>query len=475
LQQKLAEALTGAIRRGVLNPGARLPSERSLADALRLSRTTIVAAYDALRDEGWLESRSGSGTWVSMKSASVSAARSAAQAQSLAGSPLLALLAHPNRESIVDLAMGSPLPLRDFPFDRFEIPDNEYRAMVEDRMYYPLGMPPLREAVAGYYRQRGVATSSEQILITNGAQQGLALVASLFLQRGDAALVEDPMYFGVLDILRAAGARIGSLPVGPNGVSPGVLRDRISASAARLVYLTPTFQNPTGTVVPQPARKEICRIAAELGAPIVEDEVMAELALDGPLPLPIAAYGSQSRNAPDAPVFTIGSLSKLVWPGLRVGWVRAAEPWIERLARLKNAMDLGSPLLTQAIGVRVLGAIDQARQLRRAELRLKRDRAVALFRKYLPEWSFRVPSGGAFLWLKLPSGYAVEFGQVALRHGVVIVAGSHMSASDQHGQYVRVPFLADAEAMEAGVRRLASAWREYRSSDRRDAARVGLV
>jgi DNA-binding transcriptional MocR family regulator len=469
LQQKLARALMQAIRRGIVNPGVRLPSERTLARVLRLSRTTIVAAYDALRESGWLESRTGSGTWVSAKSNTVAASRSATQAGSLADSPLLALMTHRDDADIIDFAMGSPLPLRDLPLDLFKIPEDEHRAMVRDRLTYPLGIPALREAVADYYCKRGLPTVSEQILVTNGAQQGLALAAALFVQRGDAVLVEDPMFFGVLDILRVAGARISSLPVGPEGVVPAVLRDRITATAARLVYLTPTFQNPTGSVMPRAARKEVCRIASGLGVSVVDDEVLSELVLDGAQPLPIAAHGA------DAPVIAVGSLSKLVWIGLRVGWVRASEPLIERLARLKSAMDMGSPLLTQAIAVRLLGAVEQARRLRRAELRPKRDALAAMLREHLPDWRFRVPAGGAFLWVNLPSRDAREFAQVALRHGVVLVAGPIMSAGEQHAQRIRLPFLATIPTLTAGVRRLAAAWREYRATDRSKAPRVGMV
>jgi DNA-binding transcriptional MocR family regulator len=145
--------------------------------------------------------------------------------------------------------------------------------------------------------------------------------------------------------------RIASLPVGTNGVSPSVIRDRISATSARIVYLTTTFQNPTGSVMPRSARKEISRIASELGVPVIDDGALADLNIDGLPPPPLAT------DNPDALVLTIGSISKLICSGLRVGWVRAPEPIIQRLARLKSAMDLGSPLLTQAIAARLLGVV----------------------------------------------------------------------------------------------------------------------
>ncbi len=462
LLQKLARGLMDAIRKGAVHPGIRLPSERSLAQALSISRTTVVGAYDALRESGWLESRTGSGTWVCESSAAVAAARGAARASALAGSPLFGLLAHGHDEDILDFAMGSPMPLRELAMDRFTLPPEEFAALVHDHLYYPLGLPIAREAVASYYCKAGLRTRPEQVLIANGAQHAIALCAALYVQRGDSVLVEDPAYFGALDAFRVAGARVSPLPVGPGGVPIGVLRERIVATAARLVYLNPTFQNPTGAVMPIAVRKEVARIASELAVPVIDDGTLADLSLDGPTPPLIASY------APSAPVITIGSLSKLAWPGLRVGWVRAPEPMIERLARLKSANDLGSPLLTQAIAARLLGSIEQVRLLRRHQLKPRRDLMASLLREFLPDWRFRAPAGGLFLWVKLPAGDSREFAQVALRHGILILPGPTMSATEQHAPFIRLPFLAEEEMLRTGVRRLSAGWRDYLASGRSD-------
>jgi DNA-binding transcriptional MocR family regulator len=141
--------------------------------------------------------------------------------------------------------------------------------------------------------------------------------------------------------------------------------------------------------------------------------------------------------------------------------VRAPEPIIGRLARLKSANDLGSPLLTQAIAVRLLAAMDQIRVLRRHELRPRRDLMAGLLREFLPDWKFRVPPGSLFLWVKLPAGDSREFAQVALRHGALILPGPAMSTVGQHASFIRLPFLAEDEILRAGVRRLSAAWREY--------------
>lgn len=457
LHTQLTTALRNAIRNGAPAPGSRLPSERDLADALAISRTTVVAAYDALREESWVESRRGSGTYVNSRSPGVWAARQAAHSGALAGSPLLHMLGH-SGEDVIDFALGAPQPLTTLPGHLFNLTPEEQQSAMQDRHYYPLGLPALRAAIAGYYTRKGLNTSIEQILITTGAQQGISLAAAMLLQRGDTVLVEDPCYFGALDTFRALGVRMFPLPVQANGVSPAVVRDRAGASAARMIFVTPTYQNPTGVVMPESARKELGRIAADRGIPVVEDVSLAELVLEGKPLAPIAAC------VPGAPVVTISSISKLMWSGIRIGWIRASEPLIEKLARLKAAWDLSSPVITQMLAVRWIAAIDQAAADRRKQWLPQRDALAEALAARLPDWSFRLPSGGLFLWVRLPSGDVREFAQVALRHGVVILPGTAMSVAEAHSDRVRIPFLADPKTLRLGVDRLASAWGEYTAS-----------
>jgi DNA-binding transcriptional MocR family regulator len=460
LQQKLARALMEVIRHGEIAPGVRLPSERALAAALTISRTTVVAAYDALRELGWLESRAGSGTWVCVRSAAVAAARHSAHDSVLAASPLLGLLDQRGDNDIVELALGTPFPLPEMPAERFVLPATEHAAMLQDRGYYPFGLPPLRAAIAAEFGKVGLPTRRDQVLVTNGAQHALMLCAMLCLQRGDTALLEDPAYFGAIDACRAVGARLATVPVGPGGAAPSAIRGRIAATGARLVYLTTTFQNPTGGVMPLAARKDMARVVADFGVTVVDDRTMADLVLEGTPPPPLAAFSGEQ------PVLTIGSLSKLLWPGLRVGWIRGPEPLIQRLARLKSAMDLGSPITTQAVAVKLFERLDEVRVLRRQQLKPRRDFLVERLRDRLSEWTFRVPSGGLFLWVKLPAGDAREFAQFAARHGVVVLPGSTLSADESHTAYLRLPFLADVDTLARGVDRLARAWRLWQAVPR---------
>ena len=457
LHRQLTGALMDAVRQGGLAPGVRLPSERALAKALSISRTTVVAAYDDLREAGWLESRHGSGTWIRSGSPAVAMARSAAHASTLNANPMLSLLVDRGADDVIDFGLGSPLALAELDADRFVLPKDEYDALMRERFHYPLGAPGLRQTIADRYSDEGLPTTVDQVLVTNGAQHAIALSAAVWLQRGDTALVEDPTYFGAIAAFRTAGARLASLPVRAGGVDPAMLRDRLPSTAARLVYLASGCHNPTGAVMPVTSRKQIARIAADSGVPIIDDRTLADLVLDGsPLP-PLAVH------APNAPILTVGSLAKLIGPSLRIGWIRAPEPLIQRLARFKAAIDLGSPLIAQAIAARLIRMTDDVRRFRQRELRPRRDLLASLLRAHLPEWTFSTPAAGLFLWVTLPGGDAREFAQVALRHGVVIVPGPHMSADEHHARCIRITFLWDAETLTAGVARLCAAWQHYQS------------
>ena len=464
IHARLSTGIREAIERGLLIPGARLPSERDLAVALSVSRNTVVAAYNALRDDGWLESKTGNGTWIRHESRGVRDAQEDVRIERLAHSNLLGVL-DPGETSL-DFATGTPWPLRGFPPEALVLTPQENERLLATRHYYPFGLPALRQAVAARYSVAGLPTAADDILITTGAQQAIMLIGDLFLQRGDTALVEDPCYFGALEVFRGLGARVHTVEVGKEGVDPGVLRNALAALSPRLVYLTPTFQNPTGTVMPAAARREIVQAAAQRATPLIDDQTLADISLDpgAAEPRPLAAWDTNGT------VLSVGSLGKLMWAGLRIGWVRAARHLIDRLVRLKMANDLGTPLPTQVLAVKLLAFHGEARRLRAAELSAKRDLVVQLIREQLPDWEFDVPKGGLFLWIRLPGGDSAELAQEAMRHRLVLLPGSNMSAEERHGDMLRVPYLLDEGELREGVRRLTAAWGEYRKGARRRGA-----
>jgi DNA-binding transcriptional MocR family regulator len=466
LHRRLESALEKAIRQGILLPGTRVPAERKLAEALALSRTTVVTAYNNLRTEGWLESRLGSGTWIATGRAAH--ARQSAHALALEGSSLVNLLSA-NDSAAVDFAVATPKPLAGLPRSLYSISPEVQEALLAERNYMPYGLPALKDAIARYYGQMGIPTDTEQILVTAGAQQAISLVTGLYVQRGDAVLAENPTYFGALQSFRLAGARVVGLSVGARHVSPAALRDRILVHGPHLVYVTPTHQNPTGVVMPEAARRDIARLSEEFAIPVAEDCSLADLEIDAKAPKPITAY------APNGNVLSIGSLSKLYWAGLRIGWVRASAGVIAQLARMKSTTDLGSPLVTQVLGSQLLSALPQAKTLRREQLAAGRDLLAELLRSHIPEWTFHLPTGGLCLWIRLAGYDARHFTQFAARFGVAVTQGSVFATDDTQNEFLRIPFLLEEEAMTTGVLRLQSAWNEFRATASVETPRAGNI
>jgi DNA-binding transcriptional MocR family regulator len=470
LYRRLADALRAAIERGEVEVGTRLPPERIMARHLSVSRTTVVQAYDLLRNDDWLESRQGSGTWVRRTPPSalgVATWTAPGPAPLLKRDSILAsLTGHANH---VDLTCACLPPLPGLVEESVASTADALRAATQDHGYSALGLPTLRRAIARHLERRGLATAEGQILVTSGAQQAIALVGALFLRPHELALVESPTFLGALDALGASGATLAPLPVASDGVRLEALRDAVRQRPARLLYLTPTYHNPTGTTLAEGARREIARIVLDAQLPLLEDESLVDIALAGAPPPSIAAL------APRAPVISIGSLSKLCWGGLRIGWIRAPEPVLMRLASLKVASDLGSSMLSQVVAVQLLERADEVRRLRRAQLLRQRDALAAELTRSLPEWSWSLPEGGLSMWVRLPHGDASEFAQVALRHGVSLLPGTVLSAGGGHPQHLRLVYVHEPSLLAQAVERLARAWQAYAPTALPAAHQLGVI
>jgi DNA-binding transcriptional MocR family regulator len=450
LYARLAAALTRAAQDGTVEPDSRLPSERTLADQLAVSRSTTIAAYRALRASGWAKSRRGSGTRVVRPDGPPGQRVTGATAPD----QLPSLFAGIPESECVDLSIAAPV-CPPIPTDElFSIPESLRLELRHHPGYTHLGLPALREAIAARYSARGFPTTAREVLITSGAQQAIALVASTWVRNGDAVVLEEPAYFGALDAFRAVGARLVGVPVERNGVSPTALRQRIQESRARLAFVVPTFQNPTGAVVPASNRRDIAAMAEELGVMIVEDLCVDEVGFDDTLRAPIASYPTGGT------VVTIGSLSKVVWGGLRIGWVRGPAELIAELARTKSVADLGSSMISQAVATQIVERLDDLRALRRAELRQQLEVLESALSAALPAWTWVRPSGGLYLWVKTSLADTRALAPLALRAGVRILPGPTMSSQGGFGPWLRVPFVAAPDVLRLGVIRLAEAARQ---------------
>jgi DNA-binding transcriptional MocR family regulator len=464
--RRLAGAIRGRAAAGGLPVGARLPAERALAGALGVSRTTVVAAYELLRRDGWLESRRGSGSRVTR-----SGVRRAPDRSEHGGFERSTVL-----RSLVE-ASGSRIEFMGLHLPAAAPYVNEALAHVKEDVspltthhgYWPMGLPALRKAIAAHLTRSGIPSRVEEILVTHGAQEAIALTAALFLGPGRTVILEDPTYVGAIDVFAAAGARLVSFPVGELGIPLDLLREALAREAPSLIYLMPTFQNPTGVVMPESHRREIARMAAERGIPILEDDALANLDLGQRPPPPISSF------APSAPILSAGSLSKLMWGGLRAGWIRAPEQLIARLARRKALGDLGNSAVSQALAARLLPRAGEIRESRRRQIAERLAVMEEEMARLLPDWTWRRPGGGLSLWVRLPRGDAAEFARVALRHGVSVLPGATCSPSNGCSEFLRIPYVLEPEKIREGVGLLARAWSAYAPAQRKERAALEVL
>ena len=453
LYRRVAAAIRDAIHAGYYEPGSALPAERRLASTLSVSRITVVAAYDLLREEGLVERRRGSGTRVVERPPGADPWVGTGIRQ-LMGNPALA-------------ATDAQTPLEGINFSVAALPApaavaeaaaaaaaHDVASMLTGFGYEPYGYPPLRRAIADHYSVRGLPTSPNEILVTTGAQQAISLLASLLAGPGSVAVIEDPTYAGVLDACRAVGATPLGAPVDAGGVQVGPLADIVRRAAPKFIYLIPSYHNPTGVALDASRAEQIAHLAARFQVPLIDDQSLTGLGWSDSAEPPALANVS-----PELAV-TVGSLSKVVWGGLRVGWIRAPARLIDKLVRLKSSIDLGNPLLSQAVAARLMPDIEAIAAKRRADLARHYDLLADALRAELPDWAWTRPSGGLSVWIRAP-GLEPAFTAFAQRHGVGIAPGTAFSASGGHQDRLRLTLGNDDDAIAAGIRALAAAWHAW--------------
>jgi DNA-binding transcriptional MocR family regulator len=277
---------------------------------------------------------------------------------------------------------------------------------------------------------------------------------------GDRVLVESPVYPNAADALRRSGARLRPAPVDPDGWDLDATTALLRQTAPRLAYLIPDFHNPTGHLMTDPERQQYAAALRRAHTVPVIDEAHQPLALEGQsMPRPFAAH--------DHDAVTIGSASKGFWGGLRIGWIRAPHSLMERLTRTRVSLDLGAPVLEQLVLVQLLAASEPVLEANRTRLRQQRDALVAGVRDRLPDWRFRVPTGGLALWCQLPEPLATAVAVEAEQHGVVVAPGPVFAVEGGLDRFIRIPWTRPADELAAAVEVLAEAWSTVRSRPRR--------
>jgi 2-aminoadipate transaminase len=358
---------------------------------------------------------------------------------------------------IISLAGGLPSP-DSFPVEAMQVASERVlREMPHEALQYAAseGYAPLREWVAAHMGAQGLDVDPGQVLITTGSQQGLDLVGKVLIDAGSTVAVEAPTYLGALQAFAPYEPELVSVPCDDDGPLPGELG---IARGARFLYLLPNFQNPSGRCMSALRRAQLADAAREIGLPIVEDNPYGDLWFDAPPPPPLAA------RVPANSVY-LGSFSKVLAPGLRLGYVIAPKALFPKLLQAKQAADLHSPGFNQRVVHEVIrdGFLNDHVPTVRARYKAQRDTMRAALERLMPAGCrWRVPAGGMFFWLELPEGSdALALLPKAVERGVAFVPGAAFFADAPKANTLRLSFVTVAPALiERGIERLAAALRE---------------
>ncbi|MFI7317630.1 PLP-dependent aminotransferase family protein [Streptomyces venezuelae] len=385
----------------------------------------------------------------------------AARAAAVGGSPVRDILAVTARPEVINFAGGLPAPGL---FDGEGIAA-AFRAVLEETPERALqyatteGEPALRTVIAARTTARGLPTDADDVLVTTGSQQALSLLATALVEPGDTVLVENPCYLAALQAFAFAGARVVPVPCDEAGIDPAALDDLVALHRPKLLYTVPTFQNPTGRTLPAGRRAAIARIAERLGLWIVEDDPYGELRFEGERAPWIATYpGAGDRTV------LLSSFSKVMAPGLRLGWLRAPAGLLRACAVAKQAADLHTPTVNQLAAARYLADRDLDAHVARVTgvYRERRDAMLAGLADALPDGSSWIrPEGGMFVWAKLPGGHdTTELLRTVITHDVAYVPGAPFFAGEPDRSTLRMCFVTQSpDEIAEGLRRLGAALR----------------
>lgn len=458
LYQQLRHQLAHLIVSKKLAPGTRLPASRELAAHLRVNRATVASAYDRLVAEGWARSRVGQGTFVTGSSASAAPARfrwPLSRAMEAVGRQRRHVTPHTDHPDPVDFA--SLVPDEElFPIEPFrEVLNHALQLEGKHLLQYgPVaGYLPLRQYIAARLSDRGVGATARDVQIVNGSQQGLDLVFRALVDPGDQVAVESPTYSVVLPVLAQYQARLLEIPMTLRGMDLESFGAALERGNVKLLYTMPTFHNPTGITTDRESRKSLLELAERYRVPIIEDDFESDLRFDGEALPPLKALDEAGL------VLYLGTFSKGLFPGLRLGWIVAPPDVVEPLSRTKMFSDYHSSLLLQAAVLEFCqrGHYDEhLRQLSGIYREKSRVLVESMARHFPEEVSWTEPQGGYAFWITLPeavSSQALLAESAPL--GVVFTPGSHFFATDGGDRHLRLSISrVPVERIEEGVRQL---------------------
>lgn len=427
---ELADRVRALILDGRLTVGERLPSERALAFELHRSRSTTTRVYDLLARDGYVSRVHGGSTRVALPNAG--------------SSPVDA-----DDGSLIDLSIAS-MDSTPGLYDATVRSLPRLAALRGTSGYSLRGLPELRDAVAQRFRERGVPTDADQIIITSGALNALNLVLATLGHRGERALVEQPTFPHAREALHHHGYRMLPTPVDIDGWDERHLTETLLHGRPHVAYLIPDFHNPTGATLPDSSRARIATTARNVGTHVIVDETTAELDIDrGWAPLPFAAFSPE--------VITVGSMSKIAWGGLRIGWIRAERPLVSRFLAARPTFELGTALLEQCIAIELLQDMSALTAHVSSRLRLGRE-AVATGLARIGGIAMPRTPGGLSTWLDLGAPVSTAVSLAARDHGLFLPPGPRFATGGVLERRVRIPITLSPERTAQALERLGSAW-----------------
>jgi DNA-binding transcriptional MocR family regulator len=431
----LASGLRLLVVDGRVPVGAQLPSERALADALRVSRTTVTAAYTQLRDDGYLQARRRARSTTSLP-----------LNERAHDHPVSAPL------SLAEAALSAPAAAT---MEAFTHAARQVAPHLHDIGIELTGVLELRQAIAERYCARGLPTEPDEIMVTSGALHGIGLILATYTQPGDRVLIEQPTYHGAIAAIAAAGAR--PVPVGmtEDGWELDAVQSALRQLAPSLAYLIVDNHNPTGLSLPEAGRERLAQVITETRTRTIIDETMCDLWLDQPQPPPLAAYRQSRKDL----VITVGSVSKSFWGGLRVGWIRAERSTLASIAAVRPSVDMGTAIIDQLASAYLLSRADELLPERRELLRARRSLVKSLLQEQLPDWTAGSGLGGMSLWMRLPVPMSSALSAAASRRGLVIPAGPRFGVDGTLERFIRVPYTQPEDRLHESIEVLAEAWR----------------
>lgn len=478
LYKQIEAYLRQAIGTGSLAPGARLPATRQLARGLGVNRMTVETAYAELRADGLIVSRMGSGSYVQMQARLLpmpqdeDTPRAWPEWQTNLPKRTLSFSTAGMRQALALGMHPDPVDLSSGAGDPKLFPNTAFRKAIQDALRAggsaaldygdQSGYLPLRRVFADMLISQGLYARPDSILVTSGAQQAIQLVARLLTAPGDAVVVEQPTYSSVLQLFRMLGLSIIGIPVDERGMQTDGLDEILVRHRPKLIYTMPTFHNPTGATMAAPRRAALVAAACRHGVAILEDDYAGDLRYEGRAQPALKAIDSSGT------VIYTGTFSKLLMPGLRIGFLVADGPAYDHLACLKQSQDLAtSNLLQRGLAAYLnVGRYQEHIDRSRRTYRRRRDALLQAARAYLPSGVriVAVPQGGLFAWLRLPDGVkASALLPGACAAGMAYMPGTAFFAEPERGeQFIRLNFALQSPAVLAeAMRRLGAALAAY--------------